>query len=66
MCAMDLDDIAPPPKKKSYELGQDLSKLSVAELRELIEALKNEIARVEQTLKAKQSSLDAAQSVFKR
>lgn len=63
---MDLDDIAPPPKKKSYELGQDLSKLSVGELQALIDDLKAEIARVEQAKKAKQSSLDAAQSVFKR
>jgi uncharacterized small protein (DUF1192 family) len=64
---MDTDDVAPPPKKtKSYELGQDLSKLSVAELRALIEDLTNEIARVEQTLSAKQSSKSAAESVFKR
>jgi uncharacterized small protein (DUF1192 family) len=64
---MDTDDLAPPPKKaKSYELGQDLSKHSVADLKALIEALKAEIARVEQALKAKQSSLDTAQSVFKR
>ena len=63
---MDLDDIAPPPKKKSYELGQDLSKLSVAELRELADALRTEIARVEQTAQAKQSSLSAAEAAFKR
>ena len=64
---MDIDDIAPPPKKaKSYELGQDLSKHSVSELQALIEDLKAEIARVELTLNAKQSSLDSAQSVFKR
>ena len=45
---MDVDDIAPPPKKpKSYELGQDLSKLSVGELKALIDDLKAEIARVE-------------------
>jgi uncharacterized small protein (DUF1192 family) len=66
MPAMDLDDLAPPPKKKSYELGQDLSKLSVDELKALIEALKAEIARVEQALNAKQSSKSAAESVFKR
>ena len=59
--------IAPPPKKaKSYELGQDLSKLSVAELRALIDDLKTEAARVEQTLATKQSSKSAAESVFKR
>jgi uncharacterized small protein (DUF1192 family) len=64
---MDIDDIAPPPKKaKSYELGQDLSKLSVGELRELVEALKAEIARVEQILDAKQSSKSAAEAAFRR
>jgi uncharacterized small protein (DUF1192 family) len=64
---MDTDDIAPPPKKaKSYELGQDLSKLSVDELQALIDQLKAEIARVEQTHRAKQSSKIAAESVFKR
>ena len=64
---MDTDDLAPPPMKaKRYELGQDLSKLSVAELRALIDDLKAEAARVEQTLAAKQSSKSAAESVFKR
>ena len=64
---MDTDDIAPPSKKaRSYELGQDLSKLSVAELRALIDDLKTEAARVEQTLATKQSSKSAAESVFKR
>ena len=64
---MDTDDLAPPPKKaKSYELGQDLSKHSVGDLQALIEALKQEVARVEQTLHAKQSSKSAAESVFKR
>ena len=61
---MDTDDIAPPPKKaRSHELGQDLSKLSVAELRALIDDLKIEAARVEaQTLATKQSSKSAAES----
>jgi len=64
---MDLDDIAPPPKKaKSYELGQDLSKLSVGELRALIDELKTEIARVESALAGKQSSKSAAEAAFKR
>jgi uncharacterized small protein (DUF1192 family) len=64
---MDTDDLAPPPKKaKSYELGQDLSKYSVEDLRMLADQLKTEIARVEQTLSAKQSSKSAAESVFKR
>jgi len=63
---MDLDDLQPPKKAKSYELGQDLSKLSVGELRALIDDLKAEIARVEQMLATKQSSKSAAESVFKR
>jgi len=63
---MDLDDIAPPPKKKTHELGQDLSKFSVSELQALIDTLKGEIARVEETLAAKQSSKSAAEAAFKR
>jgi uncharacterized small protein (DUF1192 family) len=64
---MDTDDLAPPPKKpKSHELGQDLSKLSVAELKALVEDLKAEIARVEAALAGKQSSLSAAEAAFKR
>jgi uncharacterized small protein (DUF1192 family) len=64
---MDVDDIAPPPKKpKSYELGQDLSKLSVGELKALVDDLKAEIARVEAALDAKQSSKSAAEAAFKR
>jgi uncharacterized small protein (DUF1192 family) len=62
---MDLDDLE-PKKKKAYELGQDLSKLSVGELTELIETLKEEIARVETARTAKQSSLNAAAAAFKR
>ena len=67
MLVMDVDDIAPPPKKpKSYELGQDLSKLSVGELKALVDDLKAEIARVEAALDAKQSSKSAAEAAFKR
>jgi uncharacterized small protein (DUF1192 family) len=67
MQPMDTDDLAPPPKKpRSYELGQDLSKLSVGELKALIDDLKVEIDRVEATLAAKQSSKRAAEAAFKR
>ena len=59
---MDLEDLE-PKKKKAYELGQDLSKLSVGEL---VETLKAEIARVEAARAAKQSSLSAADAAFKR
>jgi uncharacterized small protein (DUF1192 family) len=67
MAPVDTDDLAPPPKKpRAHELGQDVSKLSVGELKALIDDLKGEIARVEAALSAKQSSLSAAASIFKR
>jgi len=65
MHAMDLSDLE-PKKPKSHELGQDLSKHSVAELAALIETLKGEIARVEAVHSAKQSSKSAAEAAFKR
>jgi uncharacterized small protein (DUF1192 family) len=64
---MDTDDLEPKKKKpKSYELGQELSKLSVGELKALIDDLKTEIARVEAALRDKQSSKSAAEAAFKR
>jgi uncharacterized small protein (DUF1192 family) len=63
---MDLDDLEPKKKPKSYELGQDLTKLSVGELNALIDGLKAEIARVEASLASKQSSKSAAEAAFKR
>jgi len=62
---MDLDDLV-PKKPKSYELGQDLAKLSLGELRELVDNLKAEIARVEAAANAKQASKNAADAAFKR
>ncbi len=63
---MDLDELQPVKKAKTYELGQELSKHSVGDLEALIDALKAEIARVEQALGAKQSSKSAAEAAFKR
>ena len=63
---MDTDDLEPSKKPKSYELGQDLSKFSVGELKALIDDLKAEIARVETLHAAKQSSKSAAEAAFKR
>ncbi len=62
---MDLDDLV-PKKPKGYELGQDLTKLSVGELRELVETLKAEIARIEAAAAAKEASKSAADAAFKR
>ncbi len=62
---MDLEDLE-PKKAKAHQLGADLSKLSVGDLKALAETLRAEIARVEQAMGAKQSSLTAAESAFKR
>jgi uncharacterized small protein (DUF1192 family) len=63
---MDLDDLEPKKKPRSYELGHDLTKLSVGELKALIDDLKAEVARVEAMLASKQSSKSAAEAAFKR
>ena len=62
---MDLEDLE-PKKTKTHELGADLSKLSVGDLKALAETLRAEIVRVEQAMAAKRSSLNAAESAFKR
>lgn len=63
---MDIEDLEPKKKAKAYELGQDLTKLSVGELKALIETLTAETARVEDALSSKQSVKSAAESIFKR
>jgi len=62
---MDLDDLT-PKKPKGHEIGQDLSTLSEAELKELVETLRGEIARIEAVLGEKESSRSAAEAAFKR
>jgi uncharacterized small protein (DUF1192 family) len=59
-----MDEDLPRPKKV-HEIGQDLSMLSVGELKERIEALKAEISRLESAMTAKEASRSAADSVFK-
>ena len=57
----------PPLKKKTaHEIGQDLSLLSVAELRERIGVLKSEIARLEAAVTAKNASRNTADQFFKK
>ena len=56
------------PKKKSrpHEIGQDLSLLSVGDLTERIGILRDEIARLEAELQAKDSTKSAAEALFRR
>ena len=65
---MDLDDLFPDRKRDHLaELArQDLDPLSVDELQERIEALKEEIARVEAHMIRAASHRSAAEELFKK
>ncbi|MCR9136312.1 MAG: DUF1192 domain-containing protein [Alphaproteobacteria bacterium] len=52
-------------KPVAHEVGSDLSLLSVDELKERIDLLREEIVRLEAEMKAKQSSKTAAESLFR-
>ena len=55
-----------PKKKMTHEVGCDLSSLSEHELKERIELLQAEIARIEEEARRKAASRDAAGAFFKR
>ncbi len=55
-----------PKKKPVHEIGEDLSRLSLNELAERIEALRAEIVRIEQAIGHKRASADRADAFFKR
>lgn len=55
-----------PKRKPAYQVGQDISLMSVDELRETIEALGQEVARLEREVAAKSDSRNAAEAFFKR
>ncbi|MGL4240910.1 MAG: DUF1192 family protein [Beijerinckiaceae bacterium] len=59
------DEDDKPKKKVSHEVGQDLSLLSLFELTERIDLLKEEIRRLEAAASAKTSAKSAADSFFK-
>ena len=61
--AFDLDDLDPRQKKTQ---PKNLDALNIEDLKEYIDVLKAEIARVEDKLKAKQSHASAAASLFKK
>lgn len=64
MPAIDEDDR--PKKKITHEIGQDLSLLSVGELKERVTLLKDEIARLEANMASKDASKSAADLFFKK
>ena len=65
---MDLDDLFPDkPKDPLTELGrQDLDPFSIEELKERVEALKAEIARVDAHMQRAQTHRSAAEELFKK
>jgi len=53
------------PKHAGYQIGADISELSVDELIEIIGELKKEIARLEHAANNKSDHLSAASALFK-
>jgi uncharacterized small protein (DUF1192 family) len=61
------DDEDDRPKKKiAHEIGQELTLLSVAELDDRVQLLKDEIARLDADKKNKQASRSSADAFFKK
>jgi len=54
-----------PKRTPDYEIGANLSTLSVGELEGLIEELETEISRISTALSEKTVSRSAADSIFK-
>jgi uncharacterized small protein (DUF1192 family) len=61
-----IDDDDRPKKKIAHEIGQDLSLISVAELHERVALLREEIARLETDITAKQTKRQSAEQFFKK
>jgi uncharacterized small protein (DUF1192 family) len=62
---MTTDDDRPQPPPPAHIVGQDLSRLSIAELRARIDLLREEIHRIEDALRLKDNVRGAADSLFK-
>lgn len=63
---MAIFDDEPRKKKPLHEIGQDLSLLSVLELRERIGQLETEIERLKADIDAKGATKVAAEALFRR
>ncbi|HZT25535.1 MAG TPA: DUF1192 domain-containing protein [Pseudolabrys sp.] len=61
-----IDDDEKPKKKVMHEIGQDLTLLSVEELRARVQLLHDEINRLEADIAQKRASRSAADQFFKR
>ena len=66
MAGFDWDvGLGPPKKKPTHEIGQNVDDLSAPELAERIALLREEIARLEQAIAAREKTKLAAHSIFK-
>ncbi|HZP68612.1 MAG TPA: DUF1192 domain-containing protein [Pseudolabrys sp.] len=61
-----VDDDDKPKKKIAHEIGQDLTLLSVEELKARVQLLQDEISRLEADMAQKRASRAAADQFFKR
>ena len=64
--AIDPEELIPRKKAPEIVIGQEISTLSVIELKKRISALQCEITRSEEALKARAATKNAAEAVFKR
>lgn len=63
---MSIFDNEPLKVAKVHEIGQDLSLLSIGELKERIGALEEEIVRLQAAIDAKDETKSAAEALFRR
>lgn len=63
---MGIFDDEPVKTPRRHEIGQDISLLSVDELAERINMLKQEIVRIESELAARNTTKAAAEALFRR
>lgn len=63
---MDESDFLPQHQPKTEKITRNLEGMSVEELRAYIDAMKVEIARVEETIREKSDVLAAAEAMFRK
>lgn len=61
-----VDEDQPKKRREPHVIGEDLATLSLDELAERIGMLRAEIARIEEAIRAKRASADAAAAFFRR
>lgn len=55
-----------PKKQPPFQIGQDITELSVDELHDLVVVLRDEISRLETAAAERAKSLSAADALFRR